>query len=147
MAIFTTMLQHSTHVFFDRHPDQLMMCSLYTALQADGEVTTSRFQRITEAYIEMNRETLGAEISEAMVHRVKHCSGHNREVGNIVSLFNEVFAPHVMRFWPSINCGPQEQQSPSSEPSTSDDCATSKTGTAVETPRTASSTSRDMSTP
>jgi len=146
IEIFTKMLRHRRAVFFDRHPDQLMMCSLYTALFAEKKRTAFSFQQITNAYIEMNTHILGTEISHAIVHRIKNCSEPNNECGDIISLFNEVFVPNLAHLWPSFKYGQEEQLSKPSRNFTTHNCSTPEKETAAEMPHKTSLTSHDIST-
>lgn len=99
MEIFTTMLHHRTEIFFNRHPDQLMMCSLYAALCArSNSVSNVLFQDIADAYMKI-RDQVGSEISYMILHRIKNCSDHDEKFGDVVSLFNQVFVPAVKPFW------------------------------------------------
>ena len=107
MEIFATMLRHRTSLFFDRHPDQLMLCSLYTALSVERKCAFFSFQQITDTYMDMNRDIFGEEISHDIVYRVRICPDRH-EVGDIVSLFNEVFVPNVTHFWQSFKHPRQE---------------------------------------
>lgn len=100
MEIFTTMLHHRTEIFFNRHPDQLMMCSLYAALCArSNSASDVLFQDIANAYIKMNRDQVGSEISYMILHRIKNCSDRDEKFGDVVSLYNQVFVPAVKPFW------------------------------------------------
>mmetsp|Transcript_20677 Transcript_20677/g.43168 ORF Transcript_20677/g.43168 Transcript_20677/m.43168 type:complete len:1109 (+) Transcript_20677:196-3522(+) len=122
MKVFTTMLHHRTDMFFDRHPDQMMLCCIYTAMCLKSKVAPAvSFHKITEAYIEMNRDRIGSEISYAIVHRIKNCSGQDDQFGDIISLFNEVFVPNVKPFWRSFKDGQQAEESsnPSKSPTDS----------------------------
>mmetsp|Transcript_26374 Transcript_26374/g.43162 ORF Transcript_26374/g.43162 Transcript_26374/m.43162 type:complete len:471 (+) Transcript_26374:2-1414(+) len=130
MEVFTAMLHHRTDIFFDRHPDQLMLCSLYAAVSTKGKPEVS-FQKITDAYMELNRDLLGSEISYAIVHRIKNCSDHEDQFGDIISLFNEVFVPKMKQLWRSFK---EEQQAPSSKPS---ETPTSRDSPALNTEKVA----------
>jgi len=103
MNIFKTMLHHRTDIFFDRHPDQLMLCSLYAALRAQSQFDPeAKFQQIADAYMEMNRDVLGSEVPYTILHRIKNCSDDDNQFGDIISLYNEVFVPSVKPFWKSF---------------------------------------------
>lgn len=94
LDIFKRVLRDRTELFFDRHPDQLMLCCLFVTV---GNRFT--FQKIADAYIEMNADNLGPEISHTIIHSIKNCSGHGNQCGDIISLYNDVFLPGTKGLW------------------------------------------------
>ena len=91
LEIFKRVLCDRTELFFDRHPDQIMLCCMYATV---GNHVT--FQKIADAYTEMNRDVHGLEISYTILHRIKNC-GHDNQYGDIITLYNDVFLPSVKR--------------------------------------------------
>jgi len=69
----------------------------------------------------LNRDRIGSEVSYAIVHRIKNCSGHDDQFGDIISLFNEVFVPNMKPFWRSFQDDQQSEESsnPSKSPTDS----------------------------
>lgn len=92
MEIFRMLLHYRTDLFFDRHPDQLMLCCLYATVRRN--IT---FQNIADAYMQMNENIVGSEISYEILHRIKNCSEHGTQYGDIISLFNDIFLPGAMK--------------------------------------------------
>lgn len=104
MDLFKKVLHDRTDIFFDRHPDQLMLCSLYATLCAQRKKYAPKvgFQKVADAYMLMNRDILGSEIPYTILHRVKNCSDNARWFGDILLLYNKVFVPAVQSFWRSF---------------------------------------------
>ncbi|KAL7439422.1 hypothetical protein ACHAXM_006696 [Skeletonema potamos] len=101
MMVFVNMLYHRVDMFIDRHPDQLMLCSLYLVCSKMKLAPTVDFQKIKDAYMEMNESFYNSSTLNTIFYEVKLTSSNN-ESGNIVSFYNKVFAPNVRPFWKSF---------------------------------------------
>jgi len=107
IELFKKVLCERTDIFYDRHPDQLMMCCLYAVLCAQSNTHARKarqnpevnFQKIAEAYMKMNRDDFGSEIPYTILHRIKNCSKQDDQFGDVISLHNNVFVPAVKSFW------------------------------------------------
>lgn len=108
IELFKRVLCERTDIFYDRHPDQLMMCCLYAVLCAQSNTHARKarqqqpdvgFQKIAEAYMKMNRDDFGSEIPYTILHRIKNCSKQDDQFGDVISLHNNVFVPAVKSFW------------------------------------------------
>ena len=107
IELFKRVLCERTDIFYDRHPDQLMMCCLYAVLCAQSNTHARKarqkpevgFQKIAEAYMKMNRDDFGSEIPYTILHRVKNCSKQDDQFGDVIFLHNNVFMPAVKSFW------------------------------------------------
>ena len=102
MDLFQNLLHYRTEIFYNRHPDQLMLCCLYASICAQSKHgPVVNFQRIADTYTEV-RHDLGSEVSYAILYRIKNCSDRADEFGDIVSLYNEVFLSCVKYLWRTI---------------------------------------------
>lgn len=104
MVVFVNMLYHRVDIFIERHPDQLMLCSLYLACTKMKLAPTVSFQKIKNAYLEVNERFYDTSTLNAILYDIKMSddSPSNKERGNIVSFYNKVFAPNVRPFWKSF---------------------------------------------
>lgn len=104
MVVFVNMLYHRVDMFIDRHPDQLMLCSLYLACSKMKLAPTVGFQKIKDAYLEVNESFYNTSTLNAIFYDIKmsDVSSSNGERGNIVTFYNKVFAPNVRPFWKSF---------------------------------------------
>jgi hypothetical protein len=101
MMVFTNMLYHRVDLFIDRHPDQLMLCSLYLVCSKMKLAPSVTFQNIKDAYMEMNEDLYNTTTLNTIFYEVK-LSSSNDERGNIVSFYNDEFTPNVRPFWKSL---------------------------------------------
>jgi hypothetical protein len=102
MDLFQNLLHYRTEIFYNRHPDQLMLCCLYASICAQSKHgPVVNFQRIADTYTQV-RHDLGSELSYAILYRIKNCSDRADEFGDIVSLYNEVFLSCVKYLWQTI---------------------------------------------
>ena len=104
MMVFVNMLYHRVDMFIDRHPDQLMLCSLYLACSKMKLAPTVGFQKIKDAYMEMNERFYDTSTLNSIFYEVKlsELPSSNAKRGNLVSFYNEVFTPNVRPFWKSF---------------------------------------------
>jgi hypothetical protein len=101
IMVFVNMLYHRVDMFIDRHPDQLMLCSLYLVCSKMKLAPTVDFQKIKDAYMEINESFYNSATLNTIFYEVKLTSS-NDESGNILSFYNKVFAPNVRPFWKSF---------------------------------------------
>jgi hypothetical protein len=104
MLVFVNMLYHRVDMFVDRHPDQLMLCSMYLVCSKMKLAPTVDFQKIKNAYMETNKSLYNTATLDAIFYEVKlpKLPSSNDEIGNIVSFYNKVFTPNVSPFWKSL---------------------------------------------
>eukprot|EP00984_Skeletonema_dohrnii_P036848 scaffold38273_cov155-Skeletonema_dohrnii-CCMP3373.AAC.4 len=104
MMVFVNMLYHRVDMFIDRHPDQLMLCSLYLVCSKMKLAPTVGFQKIKDAYMEMNESFYNISTLNTIFYEVKlpKLPSSNDESGNIVTFYNTVFTPNVRPFWKSF---------------------------------------------
>lgn len=101
MMVFTNMLYHRVEIFIDRHPDQLMLCSLYLVCSKMKLAPNVSFQKIKDAYMEMNESFYNTTTLNTIFYEMK-LSSSNNDCGNIVSFYNSVFTPNLRPFWKSF---------------------------------------------
>lgn len=108
--LFQNLLHYRTEIFYNRHPDQLMLCCLYASICAQSKPgPVVNFQRIADTYTQV-RHDLGSEVSYAILYRIKNCSDRADEFGDIVSLYNEVFLSCVKYLWRTIKTTGQQSK-------------------------------------
>ncbi len=100
MVVFVNMLYHNVDMFIDRHPDQLMLCSLYLACCKLKLAPTVDFQKIKDAYMKLNEKFYDKSTLNAIFFEVKLSEPAER--GNLVAFYNDIFTPNVRPFWKSF---------------------------------------------
>ena len=108
MKLFNKILRDRTDLFYNRHPDQIMLCCLLVTLRAKSNNVheENSFRHIANAYMKMHKDVLGSEIPYRILHRIKNCCSENDdEFGDIITLYNNVFLPTILPFWSSFKDG------------------------------------------
>jgi hypothetical protein len=87
MMVFTTMLCYRIDLFFDRHPDQIMLCSMYAACAKMKLAPEIDFTKINDAYAETNKHELSPHVVHKILFQIKF-SSDNDGIGDIISFYN-----------------------------------------------------------
>ena len=98
MVVFTSLMCYRVDIFFNRHPDQILLCAVYavcTKMKLAPEMT---FRKIIGAYEKKTEAYLSRDVVHDILYRIDDCS-EDGEIGNIVSLYNNVFVPSMIGLW------------------------------------------------
>jgi hypothetical protein len=103
---FRYLLRNAIELLYDRHVDQLILCTLYSICKvmnvatAPGEVIT--FGRIIDAYLAVRGQELGEQYCQLIVRHIKLVSSTNDAhpgnlpiIGNIIMFYNQLFVPKM----------------------------------------------------
>jgi hypothetical protein len=103
LIAFRYLLRHHFEIFFDRHIDQLLLCTIYgvcRAMDVQPEVT---FGKIMDAYIAIRKKEAGERACRVILRHVKLVSSENdfrpgdKVVGNLIVFYNQVYVPRMQK--------------------------------------------------
>ena len=116
---FRFLLRNRIELLYDRHVDQLILCTIYSVCKMMKISPDISFAMIIERYTTMNKERLGETICQRITRHVKLNSNENEvsdidfhsdnlspqtkneTYGNIISFYNQVYVPamkeHLLR--------------------------------------------------
>lgn len=87
LTLFTLLLCYRVDLFFGRHPDQVLLCSLYIVCSKMDLAPRVGFREIVEAYGRIKGECLSEWVVKDILYRVRG-GGEGGSVGDIVSFYN-----------------------------------------------------------
>lgn len=87
MMVFTSLMCYRIDIFFNRHPDQIMLCTLYAVCTKMKLAPKVNFRKIIRAYEEKNSSFLSPSVVHKILYRISNCSEVGG-IGDIVSLYN-----------------------------------------------------------
>jgi len=106
--IFHTVLKMNINLFYDRHIDQMILCTVYGVSKVvDFPEKGKSFARMFEELTKYNKERFGDELGQMMTDSLKSISlddekhmGANRSAGygSIVHFFNNVYVPSMKEY-------------------------------------------------
>ena len=103
LVAFRYLLRHNLEVFYDRHIDQLILCTIYgvcRVMRVKPEVT---FSRLMDAYIAVRKDDQGERACRVILRHVKLVANENefrpegKVVGNLIIFYNQVYVPKMQR--------------------------------------------------
>jgi Retinoblastoma-associated protein B domain len=97
---FRHLLRNHIELFFDRHIDQWILCSLYGVSRSVKYHPELKFAKIIEAYVAVREEELGPIMCQRIVRhiRITAPTATDEGMGNIISLYNKVFVPKMKEY-------------------------------------------------
>ena len=92
---FRHLLRNHVDLFFDRHIDQWILCTLYGVSRSVKYQPELKFAKIIEAYVAVREHELGSTMCQRIVRHIRISAGTATDegMGNIISLYNKVFVP------------------------------------------------------
>ena len=87
MMIFTSLMCYCIDIFFNRHPDQIMLCTLYAVCTKLKLAPQVNFRKIIKAYEQKISSYLSPSVIHNILYRISNCSEVGG-IGDIVSLYN-----------------------------------------------------------
>jgi hypothetical protein len=103
LVAFRYLLRHCVEVFFERHIDQLLLCSIYgvcKVMKVRPEVT---FGKLIDAYYAIRGKEQGERSCRVIVRHVKLVSSGDevrpdgKLVGNLIVFYNQIYVPKMHR--------------------------------------------------
>lgn len=94
---FRHLLRCHVDLFFDRHIDQWILCTLYGVSRSVKYQPELKFAKIIEAYVAIREQELGPIMCQRIVRhiRITAPTATDEGMGNIISLYNKVFVPRM----------------------------------------------------
>ncbi|MGK3736979.1 MAG: hypothetical protein ACI90V_003823 [Bacillariaceae sp.] len=105
LVSFRYLLRHHITIFYERHVDQLLLCSIYGVcrlMRVRPEIT---FGKIIDAYFAVRGEDQGERACRLIVRHVKLVSSEKgnrpdmKVVGNIVVFYNQTYVPKMQKYF------------------------------------------------
>ena len=105
LVAFRYLLRHHITIFYERHVDQLLLCSIYGVcrlMRVRPEIT---FGKIIDAYFAVRGEDQGERACRVIVRHVKLVSSEKgnrpdmKVVGNIVVFYNQTYVPKMQKYF------------------------------------------------
>jgi hypothetical protein len=103
LVAFRYLLRHNFDLLYDRHIDQLILCSIYgvcRVIRVQPEVT---FGKLMDAYIVVRKNDLGERACRVILRHVKLVGNENeyrpegKVVGNLIVFYNQVYVPRMQK--------------------------------------------------
>ena len=103
LIAFRYVLRHHFEIFFDRHIDQILLCTIYgvcKAMKVQPEVT---FGKVMDAYIAVRKNETGERACRVILRHVKLVSSESdlrpggKVVGNLIVFYNQLFLPKMQK--------------------------------------------------
>jgi Retinoblastoma-associated protein B domain/Retinoblastoma-associated protein A domain len=103
LVAFRYLLRHNVDLFYDRHIDQLILCTMYgvcRVMRVQPEVT---FGKLMDAYIVVRKNDQGERACRVILRHVKLVSNENdyrpegKVVGNLILFYNQVYVPRMQK--------------------------------------------------
>jgi hypothetical protein len=101
LVAFRLLLRNNIEIFFDRHVDQLLLCTIYgvcKVMQVRPEVT---FGKLIGAYCAVRGKEQGERSCRVIIRHVKLVSSGDevrsdgRLVGNLIEFYNQIYVPKI----------------------------------------------------
>jgi hypothetical protein len=108
--VFRYIVRNYVYLFYDRHVDHWMLCSIYGVTRSIKYQPELKFAQIISAYIFVRENDLGTATCQQIVRHVKlvNTDPNNapvtspinvqQEMGNVISLYNKVFVPTMKEY-------------------------------------------------
>ena len=105
LVAFRYLLRHHISIFYERHIDQLLLCSIYgvcRVMKVRPEIT---FGKIIDAYFAVRGEEQGERACRVIVRHVKLVSPESgnrptsQVVGNLVVFYNQAYVPKMQKYF------------------------------------------------
>ena len=87
MTLFTSLMCYRVDMFFNRHPDQIMLCALYMVCCKMDLAPKITFGSIVRAYESSKREYLKPIVIQKILYRIQDCTADGSK-GDIISFYN-----------------------------------------------------------
>ncbi|KAL3784536.1 hypothetical protein HJC23_012171 [Cyclotella cryptica] len=87
LMVFTSLMCYRIDIFFNRHPDQIMLCTLYAVCTKMKLAPHTNFRTIVHAYVQKNSSYLSHSVVHNILYSISNCS-EGGGVGDILSLYN-----------------------------------------------------------
>ncbi|KAL3925145.1 MAG: hypothetical protein SGILL_000603 [Bacillariaceae sp.] len=103
LVAFRYLLRNHLELFYDRHIDQLILCTVYgvcRVMRVNPEVT---FARLMDAYIAVRKDDQGERACRVILRHVKLVANENefrpegKVVGNLIVFYNQVYVPKMQK--------------------------------------------------
>jgi hypothetical protein len=98
------LLRHHVDLLYDRHVDQLILCTIYGICKIMMYRPVISFSRIIEVYVAVRGQELGERSCQRIVRHIKLVSdgdvvaaGTTRVIGNVINLYNDVYVPKMKK--------------------------------------------------
>eukprot|EP00956_Cyclotella_meneghiniana_P009826 scaffold13631_cov38-Cyclotella_meneghiniana.AAC.1 len=89
MTFYTCLMCYRIDVFFNAHPDQIMLCCLYMICSKAGMARQVTFCEIVRVYEREKRRCLSEELVMNILYRIENCSvDGDGGVGDILAFYN-----------------------------------------------------------
>eukprot|EP00956_Cyclotella_meneghiniana_P026645 scaffold58118_cov37-Cyclotella_meneghiniana.AAC.10 len=101
MTLYTCLMCYRIDVFFNAHPDQIMLCCLYMICRKAGMARQITFCEIVRVYEREKRRCLSEELVMSILYRIENCSvdSDGGGVGDILAFYNNIFVPSIKGLW------------------------------------------------
>ena len=113
-VIFRSLLRHNVQLLFDRHIDQLILCTIYSVCKKLKFTPDLSFAKIIKAYTDLNMKRLGDKVCQRIIRsivldedgqiEISHKNSHystnknKRRTGNVIQFYNEIYVPVMQKF-------------------------------------------------
>jgi len=87
MTLFISLMCYRIDMFFYRHPDQIMLCSLYIVCNKMEMASKIAFKDIIRVYDSEKMMFLSGSVVKSILYRIENCT-EDGDVRNIVSFYN-----------------------------------------------------------
>ena len=93
-------LSNNVHLLYNRHVDQLILCTVYGVCRVIKVVPEVSFVRIIDCYQMVNpgREKLNNKIARKVRLRTTGIDKAHPEHGNVITLYNQIYVPVMKKF-------------------------------------------------
>lgn len=109
-VVFRCMVRNYVHLFYDRHIDHWILCTIYGVTRSIKYQPELKFAQIISAYIYVREYELGTATCQQIVRHVKLVNtdpsnttatpsiNTQQGMGNVISLYNKVFVPTMKEY-------------------------------------------------
>jgi hypothetical protein len=103
LVAFRYLLRHHLELFYDRHIDQLILCTVYGVCRVMRVKPDVTFGRLMDSYIAVRKDDQGERACRVILRHVKLVSNENdyrpegKVVGNLIVFYNQVYVPKMQR--------------------------------------------------
>ncbi|KAG7352873.1 retinoblastoma-associated protein B domain containing protein [Nitzschia inconspicua] len=103
LVAFRYLLRHHFDLFYDRHIDQLILCTIYGVCRVIGVQPEVTFGKLMDAYIVVRTNDQGERACRVILRHVKLVSNENdhrpegKVVGNLIVFYNQVYVPRMQK--------------------------------------------------
>mmetsp|Transcript_9619 Transcript_9619/g.14245 ORF Transcript_9619/g.14245 Transcript_9619/m.14245 type:complete len:976 (+) Transcript_9619:1160-4087(+) len=108
---FRYLLRHNIELLYDRHIDQLLLCTIYGVSKIMKLLPELSFSKIIEVYTTLNKERLGNKACQRIIRHIKLQTNEdcvdgtdgktlkrkkaNKRNGNVIHLYNQIYVPSM----------------------------------------------------